>query len=178
MVDPLKRKEDSKRFGLYKGSCPAPCGHRIPRVWWSVDLAKRVKSSSTEGPPQPMLELRPDVPERTSSCHVAVKGKISHIKRWESHVNLFSGQYKPLGFGDTRQKGNPKREILGLLAKLMMHGNKRDVTWHREFGALFTLPTFDYLWWLKELVWSIILFPTKCHRIYSENSEVQGFRLK
>lgn len=66
MVDPWKRKEDSKRFGLYKAWMPSMCGHRPPRGWRCVDLAERVKSLSTEGHPKPMLELRPDVREGTA----------------------------------------------------------------------------------------------------------------
>lgn len=130
-------------------ACPVQCYHSMPRGLRSVGQGQ-VTSSSTEGPSQPMMELRPDVPERTSSLHrtqrtsshhVAVKGKGSNRSRGESHRHLLSRQHKPLECRDNRARG-ASRGKSWILAKLRP-GSKRDMTWYPVFGALFSLPTLS-----------------------------------
>ena len=130
-------------------ACPVRCYHSMPGGLRSVGHGQ-VTSSSTEGPSRPMMELRPDVPERTSrlhgthrtsSCHVAVKGKGSNRSRGESHRHLLSRQHKPLECRDNRGRG-ASRGKSWTLAKLM-HGSERDMTWYPVFGALFSRPTLS-----------------------------------
>lgn len=87
---------------------------------------------------------------------------------------------KALEYRDHSGRG-PQEENPGLLSKLE---NKRDA-WEEKkcdlvpwiWGTIHKAYV-EYLQWLTELAWSIILFPNKYHSIYSGNSEVQGFRLK